>query len=150
MDSVEANSALSPPPTAAASGRRTSVALRAVLVTLPILVTDIIEEIVSRHIVLEVAAELPERDSLEQAISSLAPDVVFIGLRPGENDAIGADVLKIAPNAKVIAISSHSRNAYLYEMQPHREALVEFTPKMLVDALLDAGSETDSDRKLRH
>jgi DNA-binding NarL/FixJ family response regulator len=103
---------------------------------MPTLLSDVIKEVISRSVTLEVVAELPERESVSEAILSLAPDIVFIGLLQGEADTVGSNLLRLAPRAKVIAISSNGRNAYVYEMLAHRDALLEFTPAMLVQAVL--------------
>lgn len=114
------------------------MALRGVFVTVSTLLTDIIKEVVSSRVTLDVVAEFGERQSLGERLPALAPDIVLIGLYPGETDAIGPTLLRIVPAAKVIAISSDGRHAYLHEMRGRRARLFDFSPSALIAAILGA------------
>ena len=63
------------------------------------------------------------------------PDLVLIGLGRLEGDEIGLSLVRLLPNAKVIAFSSDGRNAFTHRMQPQRTALLDVSPQMLIDAI---------------
>ena len=115
-----------------------SVALRGVFVTVSTLLTDVIKEMVSSRVTFDVVAEFCDRESLGLRLPALAPDIVLIGLFPGETDAIGPTLLKFVPGAKVIAVSSDGRQAYLHEMRKRRAQLFDFSPSALIAAILGA------------
>jgi DNA-binding NarL/FixJ family response regulator len=118
------------------------VGIRTALVTLSPLLSDIITQAVEAEIRLEVVAQVHSRDSLEERLSLIAPDLILIGLRVGETDAIAAAVLVAAPAAKVIAFSADSRHAYLHEMRAYQTTLINLTPAVLVEAILSLQIET--------
>jgi DNA-binding NarL/FixJ family response regulator len=118
--------------------------LSAVFVTISPLLSDIITEVMSQQVNLNIIAQFDERDPIFNRLPALATDLVVIGLRAGETDEIAAIVLKVVPAAKVIAISSDGRNAYLHEMRPHRGLMVDFSPNELIAALLGRGSGSSS------
>lgn len=120
------------------------VAIRGVFVTVSPLLTDIIEAVVSSRVILDVVAEFGERDAVGSRLPALAPDIVFIGLFPGETDAICPALVKLIPAAKVIAISSDGRHAYLYEMRARRALLFDFSPTGLVAAILGPNPASSS------
>ena len=94
-------------------------------VTLSPLLSDIISESVGARLGLSLVGHIQDRDRLDETLSALAPDIVFVGLRAGESDDIGLSVLRVVPAARVLAISSDGRNAYLHEMRPIRIKLSE-------------------------
>jgi hypothetical protein len=79
-----------------------------------------------------------DRDRLIERLSALAPEVVFIGLRAGETDEVGALVLKAVPAAKVLVITHDARYAYLHELRPTRSELFDFSPSNLSAAIIGA------------
>jgi len=97
---------------------------------------DLIVELMAGHVDLDVVGELDTRDGLEQHLRSLAPTLVLVGLGRNEGDEIGLSLVRLLPNAKVIAFSSDGRNAFVHRMQPQRTELLEDSPQMLIDAVL--------------
>jgi DNA-binding NarL/FixJ family response regulator len=110
--------------------------IRTVVVTMSPLLSDIIKQLLIHQTVLDVIAEFDTRDALEERLRNTAPNLILIGLRPGEGDGIGLSFLALVPAAKVIAFSSDGRHAYLHEMRAHRAALIEVSPQALIDAIL--------------
>jgi len=105
---------------------------RTVTVTLSPLLRDIIAALVNDHVPLNVVAELDSRSRAALAeIELFAPDLVLIGLRSGETDDVGLALLSQIPTAKVIAISSDGRDAYVHEMRACRTALLSVSPQVL-------------------
>jgi hypothetical protein len=111
---------------------------RAVLVTIPPLLSEILAEVASKRVQLKVIAQI-ERDALTEQLPVLAPDLVLIGLRSGETDEIGSIVLKLVPGARVLVLSNDVHDAYLHEMRPHRTVLRNFSQAHLVAAFEGSG-----------
>jgi chemotaxis response regulator CheB len=114
--------------------------LSVVFVTISPLLSDIITEVISQHVGLKIIAQFDERDTIFDRLPPLSTDLVVIGLRAGETDEIGALALKVVSAAKVIAISSDGRHAYLHQMRPHRALMFDFSPSELIAALLEPSS----------
>jgi DNA-binding NarL/FixJ family response regulator len=111
-------------------------AIRTVMITMPPIFRDLITELISGHRNLNVVADLDNRDGLEQRLPALAPDLVLIGLGRNEGDEIAFSLVRLLPNAKVIAFSSDGRHAFVHRMQPQRTVLLDVSPQMLIDAIL--------------
>lgn len=118
-------------------------AIRTVMVTMSPIFRDLIAELMASHVDVEVVGELDTRDGLEQRLQALGPDLVLIGLRRDEGDEIGLSLVRLLPNAKVIAFSSDARHAFVHRMQPQRTALLDVSPRMLLDTIM--GQSTGSD-----
>src|SRR4051794_1157952 len=110
--------------------------IRTVTVTLSTLLGEIIERVVMKQVELEVVARLDDQTALCERLRLLAPDLVLIGLRPGQTDAIAGSMLACVPAAKVIVFTSDGRHAYLHEMRAHRAALIDVTPEALIAAIV--------------
>lgn len=115
---------------------------RAVFVTIPPLLSEIITEVAREEVHLKLIAQFNERNALAEQLPALAPDLVLVGLRAGETDDIGAFVLKLIPAAKVIVLSNDRHDAYLHEMRTQRTVLKNFSLTSLLTALV--GSESSS------
>jgi DNA-binding NarL/FixJ family response regulator len=108
--------------------------IRTVVVTMSSLFVDIIEQSVTEQIALDIVARFEARD-LEEHLRVINPDLVLVGLRPGEADEIGRSLLEVVPVARVIVFSSDARHAYLHEMIPHRATLIDVSPAALIEAI---------------
>ena len=111
---------------------------RAVFVTMPALLSEIIIEAALERVRLEVVGEFAARDRLAEQLPVLAPDLVLIGLGAGETDAIGSVVLALVPAAKVLLLSQDGRRASIFATAAPRAVLEGFSLKNLLAAL--AGS----------
>jgi DNA-binding NarL/FixJ family response regulator len=107
------------------------------------LLIDIIEQSVTGHVALDIVAHLEARNLIEERLRVMKPDLVLVGLYPGEADEIGRSLLSLVPVARVIVFSSDARHAYLHEMQAHRVTLIDVSPPALIEAIrgLRPGSE---------
>jgi DNA-binding NarL/FixJ family response regulator len=108
---------------------------RTVVVTLAPLLRDIIKALVTDLITLDVVADFGSRGEIAQDLALMRPDLILIGLEPGETDEVGLNLLTQVPAAKVIAISNDGRDAYIHEMRPSRTVLSSVSPKDLVAAI---------------
>jgi DNA-binding NarL/FixJ family response regulator len=112
---------------------------RAIFVTILPLLADIIFAVVCEELHLELIGQFHDRDALADRLPALAPDLVVIGLRPGEADQIGAFTLELVPAAKVLVLSHDGRGAYLYDTQRGRIVLQDFSPATLLARLAQIG-----------
>jgi NarL family two-component system response regulator LiaR len=66
---------------------------------------------------IEVVGELDGMQGIEDALSSLEPDVILLDLELGEIDGVEAlrQVREIAPNLKVIVYTSHDEEDYIIQ-----------------------------------
>ena len=110
--------------------------IRTVIVTMPRILSDIIASLVEDRATLSVVARLGNRFEIESRLPVLFPDLVLIGLRGGEADAIAATALALAPAARIVAFSFDGRNAYVHEVHTHRAALMDVSPTALVKVIL--------------
>jgi len=90
---------------------------------------------VAGQITLDVVARFDKRALLREKLPEIGPDLVLVGLRSHETDRIGRSLLKLLPIAKVIAISSDARQAYLHEMRAHRAAIIDVSTRALIEAI---------------
>jgi DNA-binding NarL/FixJ family response regulator len=112
--------------------------LRTAVVTIPPILGDIIKALLADHFALNLVGQFDSRAEVEEKLPLISPDLIIIGLRKGETDAIGRTLLAIAPLAKVIALSNDGRNAYVHEISAHRLSLTDVSPSELIDAILGA------------
>lgn len=87
--------------------------IRTVVVTLPRIISDIVEQLLTDRTELRICARLDTRAALEDSLRMILPGLVLIGLAPGESPAIGASVSAIVPDATVIAFSSDGCSAHV-------------------------------------
>jgi hypothetical protein len=120
------------------SGTRgnTVALIRAVVVTLSPILVDLVTTLLSGRAVLDVVARFDSHDGIETQLTAVSPDLILYGLQNGESDNIARPLLALLPSSKIIVFSSDARNAYVYAMRPNREALVDFSPRALVRAIL--------------
>jgi DNA-binding NarL/FixJ family response regulator len=103
---------------------------------MPRILSDIVTRLVEDRAPLSVVAYLESRFEIESRLPVLFPDLVLIGLRAGEADAIAATALMLAPAARIVAFSFDGRHAYVHETHAHRVALMDVSPAALVDVIL--------------
>jgi DNA-binding NarL/FixJ family response regulator len=112
--------------------------IRTVMITMSPILRDLITELIARHRPLNVVAELDSRQGFEEPLRSLTPALVLIGLARNEGDEIGLSLVRLLPKTKVIAFSRDGHNAFVYQMLPQRTLLVDVSPQMLVDTILQS------------
>jgi DNA-binding NarL/FixJ family response regulator len=109
---------------------------RAVFVTMSPLLSGIVRDLLSEKIGLDLIHQIGDREMLAERLPKLQPDLVVIELSNGEGEDIGRFILQVVPGAKVLAISSDGRDAYLHEMRLHRRHLLDFSPANLLSAIV--------------
>jgi DNA-binding NarL/FixJ family response regulator len=105
--------------------------LRAVLVTVPHLLADLIRHVLTSRAALCVVAELADPEGGIESLAKLAPDVVIIGLTGNAQPLDTAAVRTLLPQATVLVLSADLTQL----MGPGEDDVVEFTPDALADRL---------------
>lgn len=113
---------------------------RVAIVTIPPLLADILREVLAGHLAIEIVAQIVRRTRLEQRLRAARPDIVLIGLRRGESDAVARSLLIALPAAKIIAFSGDVQHVWVHQMRPYRIELHDFSPEALI-ALLKSRTE---------
>jgi DNA-binding NarL/FixJ family response regulator len=127
--------------------------IRIVLAALPRLLADIIRDAVAREPDLEIVQALADCWPANLPSSTLAPDVMLVGMtKSGDLSPECTELLFAFPKARCLAISHNGQGTYLYELRPQRAPLGErFSPGALIDAIRAAahgqlGPEPAADR----
>ncbi len=118
-------------------------AIRAVMVTMPPLVGDLIKQLTTGHVDLEVVGEFGSRHDVAHGLLALRPDLVVIGLRRNEGEAVVLRLLELTPRAKVVAVTHDGRNILGFELQ--RRRFSDLSPHDLLDFIRDRGVDRDGD-----
>jgi DNA-binding NarL/FixJ family response regulator len=109
--------------------------IRTVVIAMPPIFRDLITELIGGRGTIDVVGEFDARGGLEEQLRQLAPDLILIKLRGNEGDEIGAELARTLPGAKVVAFSSDARDAVVYRMPTQRTALLNVSPRILIDAI---------------
>jgi len=112
--------------------------MRVVVVNLHPLLRDIIAT-VPQNCAPVIVADLSKRPPLGR-LKLLAPDLVIVGLRRGEDDTIGQRYLAELPSARVLVVSADAREAFLYRAPARRIILDNVSLDALDKALADSES----------
>jgi DNA-binding NarL/FixJ family response regulator len=101
------------------------------MVTTPALLRDVIKQLITSRVELDVVAELTERRELPQRLEAIRPDLVIIGLRRSESIVLIHTLLLRVPAAKFIALSSDGRSAFGFELRLYQTNLGDASPDRL-------------------
>jgi hypothetical protein len=109
----------------------TVTVIRTVVITLPRMISDIVEQLVIDDVELDIVGRFDTRERIEDDVRAVSPDLVLIGLMPGESVMTGLSFLTVVPAAKVIGFSSDSHSAYVSQ----RDASWTHLPDLSADAI---------------
>ena len=110
--------------------------LRVVAVTMSPLLRDVVTALLTDHVTVDVVAAFDTRAEGERRLEDIDPNLILIGLQPGESDEIASRLLTRLPGAKVVAFSHDGRNVCVHEMRRHRQLLPGVSPQAVVEAIL--------------
>ncbi len=113
--------------------------MRVVILTLNPLLRDIITTLLQNRAPATIVAEFSKRVPVRR-LKLLAPDLVIVGLRSGENDKIGQRYLAEIPTSRVLVISSDGREAFIYRAPDRRIVLHGVALDVLDQALANSES----------
>jgi len=91
----------------------TVAVIRTVVITLPMLISDIVEQLLIDDVKLDVVGRFDSRERIEAELRAISPELVLVGLGPDEPGTTGLSFLAVVPFAKVIAFSSDGHSAYV-------------------------------------
>jgi hypothetical protein len=103
------------------------------MVSVPATLRDLIAGLAPEQI--DVVAELSTRDGLAHSLQVIRPDLVVIGLRPTETDAVVRAWLNDFPETKFIALSADGRAVVGLEHRAEPIPLMHRSPRALTDFL---------------
>jgi DNA-binding NarL/FixJ family response regulator len=103
------------------------------MVTTPALLGDLIKQLAKGRIDLDVIGEFGSRHALVRRLTTLRPDLVVIGLRRNESEAVIHRLLELVPTAKVVALSYSGRSPLGFELRLHRQDFADAYPGELFD-----------------
>jgi len=113
--------------------RKLMSGIRTVVVTTPAMLLDLIKRLALSRVDLDIVAEFKARHALGRRLGKIRPDLVVIGLRGNENDAVIRDLLEALPTAKFIAFAANGRAARGVELRLYHTDLGDAPPDKLVD-----------------
>jgi DNA-binding NarL/FixJ family response regulator len=103
------------------------------MVTTPTILSDIIKLLAVGRVELDVVAEFSARHAVARRLTSIQPDLVVIGLRRGEPDAVIRRLIKLVPGTKFIAFSGDGQTASGFELRLYQTDLSDTS----VDAFVE-------------
>jgi DNA-binding NarL/FixJ family response regulator len=109
--------------------------IRAVLVTTPALLSDLIVSLAPERMNLDVIAEFSQRDGLLSNLQFLHPDLVVIGLRATETDDVVRSLYEGLPATKFVALSADGRGVFGYHGGTQPIDLSDASPQALINFL---------------
>ena len=113
--------------------------IRTVIVTLPRIVSDIVEQLSIDGVQLDICARLDSRARVEAMLHAVSPDLVLIGLAPAESATPGLLLSAIVPNATVIAFTSDARSIHVATRGITRTPSMNLTVEALITVIRDTG-----------
>jgi DNA-binding NarL/FixJ family response regulator len=119
--------------------------IQILLVDMPRMVEQMIEQAVVAQPDMHVVATVPEPESLVDAARATRPDFVIFGLPVDEEDgfpAVCVELLTEQPRTKVLGIAVVAGHAYLYELRPERTPIGAVAPEDIVSAIRTAATES--------
>jgi chemotaxis response regulator CheB len=117
--------------------------IRTVMVTTPAMLRDLIKRLAVGRVELDVVAEFNVRRALARRLTTIRPDLVVIGLRRNETDAVIRTLLARMPATKFIGFSSNGRTTLGYELRLYQTELGDASPDVLIDFIRSCASDLD-------
>jgi DNA-binding NarL/FixJ family response regulator len=99
------------------------------------MISDIVEQLVIDDVALDIAARFDTRELIEDKLRAILPDLVLVGLSPGESEKIGLSLSAVVPDAKVIVFSSDGRSAYVSAKGTSWTHLTDFSPDAITSVI---------------
>jgi hypothetical protein len=103
------------------------------MVTMPVTLSDLVKRLAPGRVELEVVAELSKRRALARRLQPFRPDLVVMGSRRSESDAMITTLLALLPKSKFIVFSHDARTVIGYELQLTKTGLSDLSPDTFFD-----------------
>lgn len=107
--------------------------IRTAMVTTPSMLRDLIRGMAIGRVELDVVAEFSTRHALARRLEAIAPDLIVIGLRRSETDAVVRRLLMLLPTAKFIAFSGNGRMTVGFELRVYQTDLSDVSPDSFIE-----------------
>jgi hypothetical protein len=111
--------------------------IRTVMVTTPGVLRDLFKRLAANRVELDVVAEFNMRDALARRLKTIRPELVVIGLRRNETDAVIRTLLTQLPATKLITFSSNGRSVLGFELRLHQIDLADASQDALARFISD-------------
>jgi hypothetical protein len=112
----------------------TVTSTRVILIGIPQLLADIVEELIARQPDMEVVGSVASNRGLRRVIRRARPDVVLCGVGGTRLPPAYGAILEAHPHVRVLAIEASGRTGFVYELRPVRTPL-DVWPQGLIDAI---------------
>jgi hypothetical protein len=103
------------------------------MVSVPVILSDLIERVALSRAHLNIVERLGNRQRLARRLTELRPDLVVIGLRRTDSDALVTTLLTLFPKTKFIVFSYDARTVIGYELRVSRTQLSNLSPDNVID-----------------
>jgi DNA-binding NarL/FixJ family response regulator len=112
--------------------------IRVLMIATPRLQTDLISTALAGEPAVELVGQVGA-DAAAGAVPAADARVVIVGLEGGADPpGLVLSLLALHPRLKVLGVTSSNGQAVLYELRPTARSLGEVSPRMLVEAIVDA------------
>jgi hypothetical protein len=115
--------------------------IRTVVITLPIMISDIVKELLIDDVELDIVERFDSRELIEDMLCAISPELVLVGLSPHEPGMTGLSFLAVVPSAKVIAFSSDGRSAYVSQRGASWTHLPDVSPDAITGVIRSIGRD---------
>ena len=109
--------------------------IRIVLATLSPMLADIVRQLLSGHVDLEVIAEVASAGEMRDVLRRAGAEVVVAGATPTDGGVPPIDILREHPGLRLIVMADDARVAKVYELRPHETAIADVSPSELLHVI---------------
>jgi DNA-binding NarL/FixJ family response regulator len=110
---------------------------RVVLIGMPLMLREIVREVVSAEPGLAIVGELDDHGAARLTIEAQRATVVITALEEAPQIDFG-DLLSEHPHLRVLSLSADGSESFLCELRPHKQMLGELSPQALVAVIRGA------------
>jgi hypothetical protein len=111
--------------------------IRVILVGIPRLLADIVEELIARQPDIELVGSVVADRNLGRVIERARPDVILCRASGTVLPAAYCEILEAEPYVRLLAIEASDRTGFVYDLRPVRTPL-DVWPQGLIDAIRSA------------
>jgi DNA-binding NarL/FixJ family response regulator len=130
-------------PRGSTTGNELLERIQILVVDMPLLLRDLIEEAVVAQPDMHLLASVSDPEALVAATAESRPDFVLLGVSAADADGFPPECLRLLdenPRTKALGIEAVDGRAYLYELRPERTEIGEVAPEDVVRAIREAAA----------
>jgi len=109
--------------------------IRTIMVTVSPLLKDLVLQAVAGRAALHVVSVLESRRGLNKRLQAIDAELVLIALRPDEDDAVAAELARLLPKARIVALSHDMMRLWLHKPGGYRRTIADASTRTLVMAI---------------